>query len=386
MILIKNVDLYSPEKKGIKDIFIAGNKIVDIQDNITMDLENVKKIEGNNLIATPGLIDSHVHILGGGGEGGFHKRTPGIKLSNVLKAGVTTLVGCLGTDGIARSMESLVAKAKSLKHYGLSVYLYSGSYQLPPTTLTGDIMKDIMFIDEIIGAGEVAISDHRSSQPSFNELKKFVSNVRRAGILSDKCGIVNFHLGDSKKCLKPINNLVENTEIPITQFLPTHINRNPELFKEGIKFAKKGGYIDFTTSTTKKFLELGEVEAPLAIKKSLEAGVSINHLTMTSDGQGSLPEFDENGNLIGMSIGTSISLLKALKKAIIKYNISIENALKTVTLNPANILSLKKKGEIKINKDADIVLFNRDFTIKYVISNGSLMIKNSKILKKGIFE
>lgn len=386
MILIKNVDVYNPEKKGKKDIFIAGNKIVDIKDNINLDFKNLKKIEGSNLIATPGLIDSHVHILGGGGEGGFHKRTPDIKLSTIIKAGVTTLVGCLGTDGIARSMESLVAKAKSLKHYGLSVFLYSGSYQLPPTTLTDNIMKDIMFIDEIIGAGEIAISDHRSSQPSFNELKKFISNVRRAGILSNKCGIINFHLGDSKKGLEPIMNIVKETEIPITQFYPTHINRNPKLFKEGIEFAKKGGFIDFTTSTTKKFLELGEVEAPLAIKKSLNAGVGIEQLTMTSDGQGSLPDFDKNGNLVGLSIGTSISLLNSVIKAINKYDISIENAFKTVTLNPAKILKLNNKGEIKINKDADIVLFNKDFTIKYVISNGSLMIGNSKLLKKGIFE
>jgi len=283
-------------------------------------------------------------------------------------------------------MESLVAKAKGLKEEGVSAYVYSGSYRLPIGTLTDDVMKDLLFIEEIIGVGEIAISDHRSSQPSFEELSKLSADTRTAGILSNKAGILNVHLGDSEKGLKPILEVVENTEIPITQYLPTHINRNQRLFKEGIDYAKNGGYIDFTTSTTKQFIEAGEVEAPLAIKKALASGVSINQMTLSSDGQGSLPAFDNKGNFTGLEVGTSMSLYNAFKKAVKVYDVSMEDALMTITENPADILKLANKGEIKENLDADLVLLDDALNIKYVLAKGKIMLEDGTIINKGTFE
>lgn len=385
MILIKNVKTYKPKAIGKKDILIAGEKIIAIEDEINISYDEMKIINGENLIAVPGFIDSHVHILGGGGEGGFKTRTPELKLSDLINAGVTTVVGCLGTDGISRNMTSLVAKAKGLKEEGVSAYVYAGSYRVPITTLTDDIMKDIMFVEEIIGVGEIAISDHRSSQPSFHELCKLSANARTAGILSNKAGVLNVHLGDSKKGLAPLLKVVEETEIPITQFIPTHINRNERLFKEGLAYAKKGGYIDFTTSTTKQFIEDGEVEAALAIKKSLDAGVNPTQISLTSDGQGSLPAFDQEGNFDGLSVGTSISMFKAFKKSVLSYNVPLEKALMTVTKNPAHMLKLKNKGLISKDKDADILLLDENLDIKFVMARGKIL-KSDNIMTLGTFE
>lgn len=58
----------------------------------------------------PGFIDLHVHITGGGGEDGFSSRAPESRLTDFTTAGVTTAVGLLGTDGIARSLETLYAR------------------------------------------------------------------------------------------------------------------------------------------------------------------------------------------------------------------------------------------------------------------------------------
>ena len=96
-------------------------------------------VDGSSLILTPGFIDSHVHVLGGGGEGGFANRTPEATLEGLTKFGVTTVVGCLGTDGIGRDMCSLVAKTKGLNEQGMSAYCYTGSYQIPVHTLTDSI-------------------------------------------------------------------------------------------------------------------------------------------------------------------------------------------------------------------------------------------------------
>jgi beta-aspartyl-dipeptidase (metallo-type) len=386
MILIKNIEVYAPEKIGEKDVLITGNKIYKISNEISLNTNlKIKVIDGKNKILIPGFIDSHVHILGGGGEGGYKTRTPEITLTDLTKHGITTVIGCLGTDGTTRTMSNLIAKAKGLKEEGISCYIYTGSYQFPVKTLTQNIQDDIILIEEIIGVGELALSDHRSSHPSIEDLVKVASQARVGGILSNKAGIINIHLGDGKDNFSKILQVVENTEIPITQFLPTHCARNPKVFEEALKYAKKGGYIDFTTSTTHKFLENGETKCSKALKIALEKNIPIENITFTSDGQGSLPKFDSKGNFIGLDIGKSSSLYKEVKNAIIKENIPIEKAIKVITENPAKILKLKNKGTIEEKKDADIVILDKDLEINTVISMGKIMIENKKIKVKNTF-
>ncbi|PWJ88246.1 beta-aspartyl-dipeptidase (metallo-type) [Oceanotoga teriensis] len=386
MILIKNIEVYAPEKIGEKDVLITGNKIYKISNEISLNTNlKIKVIDGKNKILIPGFIDSHVHILGGGGEGGYKTRTPEITLTDLTKHGITTVIGCLGTDGTTRTMSNLIAKAKGLKEEGISCYIYTGSYQFPVKTLTQNIQDDIILIEEIIGVGELALSDHRSSHPSIEDLVKVASQARVGGILSNKAGIINIHLGDGKENFSKILQVVENTEIPITQFLPTHCTRNPKVFEEALKYAKKGGYIDFTTSTTHKFLENGETKCSKALKITLEKNIPIENITFTSDGQGSLPKFDSKGNFIGLDIGKSSSLYEEVKNAIIKENIPIEKAIKVITENPAKILKLKNKGTIEEQKDADIVILDKDLEINTVISMGKIMIENKKIKVKNTF-
>ena len=178
MKLIQNIDVYAPQHLGKKDVLIINDKIVKIKDagSICADgfLSEAEMINGEGLLLTPGFIDCHVHVLGGGGEGGFANRTPEATMEGLTKFGVTTVVGCLGTDGIGRDMCALVAKTKGLNEQGMSAYCYTGSYQIPVRTLTDSIVKDIMMIQEIIGTGEIAISDHRSSQPTFEEFVRVV--------------------------------------------------------------------------------------------------------------------------------------------------------------------------------------------------------------------
>ena len=256
--LIKNIDVYKPEYIGKKDILIIENKIATIEDHISVELNgfvNVQEIDSTGKIAVPGFIDSHVHILGGGGEGGFATRTPEANLTSLTTSGVTTVVGCLGTDGVARDMISLLAKARGLEDEGITTFIYTGSYRLPLKTITDNVIKDIMAVDKVIGIGEIAISDHRSSQPNFDEFIRVVADARVGGMLSGKAGIVNVHLGDGKRNIEMLERAIEETEIPITQFLPTHINRNKDLFEKCVEYAKKGGYIDFTGSDDPDFYE-----------------------------------------------------------------------------------------------------------------------------------
>lgn len=389
--IVRNADVYAPEHLGKKDILLIGNKIAAIENSINIDLNNfadVTVIDVAGKKAVPGFIDSHVHILGGGGEGGFSTRTPEITLSTLTTSGVTTVVGCLGTDGVARDMMSLLAKARGLDEEGITTFIYSGSYRLPIKTITGDIMKDIMAIDKIIGIGEIALSDHRSSQPSFDEFVKAVSEARVGGMLSGKAGIINIHLGDGKRQIEMLVKTVKDTEIPITQFLPTHVNRSKELFEKCVEYAKSGGYIDFTGSEDPDFWEEteGEVRFSKGLKRLLNEKVCLDNFTLSSDGQGSLPIFNEKKEFVGIGIGKSTCLIKAIKECVQKEEIPLQTALRAITCNPAKILKLKNKGKLQKDFDADVVILDEGLDVDYVFSKGKMMVENKKPIVLGVFE
>lgn len=387
--LIKNGEVYAPDYLGKKDILLAGDKIEAICENIPVpdNFVSIKVINASGMIVFPGLIDSHVHILGGGGEGGYKTRTPEIKLPDIIAGGTTTVVGCLGTDGVCRDMKALLAKARALEEEGITTYTYTGSYELPVHTITESCRTDIMLIDKIIGVGELALSDHRSSQPTFNDFIKVVAEARVAGMLSGKAGIVNVHLGDGKRRLQYLTDMAEKTEIPIKQVIPTHVNRSKSVFHAGIEFARLGGIIDFTTSYDTRYSDADEIEASSGLKLALENGIPIEQIQFSSDGQGSLPIFNEKKEYIGIGVGSAKSLYREVKTAIFNDGISVENALKVVTSNVAKNLKLTNKGSLEKGKDADIVIADKnDFNIQFVFAKGALMISEGKIIVKETFE
>lgn len=389
--IIRNADVYTPDHEGVRDVLLLGGKIAAVGCHISLDTHgcvDVNEIDANGKILLPGFIDSHVHIQGGGGEGGFSTRTPEATLSSITTAGVTTVVGCLGTDGTARDMLSLLAKARGLDEEGITTYIYAGSYRFPVKTITGEIMKDIMAIDKIIGIGEVAVSDHRSSQPTFEEFVRAVADARVGGMLSGKAGIIDIHLGDGKRKIDLIRRAVKETEIPITQFLPTHVNRNPELFEECVKYALEGGYIDFTGSDDPDFWEQtdGEVRFSKGLKKILEKGVCRDNFTISSDGQGSMPIFNEKKEYVGIGIGRSSCLIKAIKECVFREDIPLETAIRALTSNPARILKLKTKGRIEKGMDADICILDANLDVDTVIAKGRVMVADKKPVVFGVFE
>ena len=389
MKIIKNVNVYAPEKLGKKDILIAGGKICQISDNLDIpESWEVEVIGGEGLIATPGFIDSHVHILGGGGEGGFGNRTPEATLSGLTRWGITTVVGCLGTDGYGRDLTALIAKIKGLREQGITAYGYTGNYQIPVRTLTGSITQDIMVVDEFIGTGEIAISDHRSSQPTYDEFLRVCADTRIGGILSGKAGIINIHLGDSPRKMDMILRAIEETEIPSTQFLPTHVNRNAALFDQAVEYAKLGGTVDFTGNEDIDYWVTvsDEVRVCDGIKRMLDEGISSDLFTISSDGQGSLPLFSADGQFLGIGMGQSSCLLKEVRECVQRENIPLEIAIKAITANPARVLCLDTKGQIKEGYDADLCIMTEDLNIQTVIAKGQVMVKDGEPIVKGMFE
>jgi beta-aspartyl-dipeptidase (metallo-type) len=387
MLLLKNADLYTPAPAGRADVLLAGGRIVRIEPDIRVPESYCDTFDASGLIAVPGFVDGHVHMIGGGGEGGYATRTPELLLSDAIRGGVTTVVGCLGTDGVTRSLAGLLAKARGLEEEGISTFMYTGYYAVPVRTLTGSIERDLLLIDKVVGVGEVAISDHRSTQPTFDELARIAAEARRGGILSGKAGVVNVHMGDGRRGLSLIRRILDETEIPATQFVPTHMNRNPQLFEEGTAYAKAGGLVDFTTSSVPAFVAEGEVKCSAALRRMLEAGVATSQITFTSDGQGSLPAFDAQGRLCGLDVGRVTSLFAAVRDAVREERVPLDTALQVVTANPARILKLRGKGQLSAGGDADLVLLQPDtLEIHGVIAKGRWLMKGLDIVAKGTFE
>jgi len=372
MKLIRNAQVYSPTSLGIKDVLIAANKIIAIEDDLShMDNEFTEVIDASGQILTPGFVDSLVHITGGGGEGGYATRTAEMQVEEAFIGGVTTVIGALGTDAETRSLENLLAKAYGLEEQGLSAYCYTGSYHFPMVSITESVKRDIMLIEKFIGVGEVAIADHRSSQMSVTEMARVASEARVGGMLSGKKGIVSIHVGDEPAKLSKLTRVVEQSDIPISQFYPTHINRNKALLEAGFVFAKQGGNLDFTTSTTEQIIEQGETPAAKALAMALTQDIDISQLTMSSDGNASLPTFDEHGQLIELQVGRVSSLHQSMVDAVLVHQVPLALALASITKSPADILSLKYKGQIKVGNDADVNLLDATtLAIKHVIAKG----------------
>ncbi|MEX1222360.1 MAG: beta-aspartyl-peptidase [Idiomarina sp.] len=387
--LIKNAHVFAPNDCGVLNVLVGGGRILGLGTNLDISLSGcdsqmVTIVEANGQRLIPGLVDPLVHISGGGGEGGFHTRTPEMKLTEATLGGVTTVVAALGTDASSRSLTELLAKAYALRNEGISAYCYTGSYEVPVRTFSGSVRDDIMFIEAIIGVGEIAISDHRSSQPSVAELARIAADARVGGMLSGKSGIVLVHVGDGAKLLSPLHDVVANSEILPSQFYPTHINRTQALLDAGVEFAKAGGFIDLTTSTTEQLLAGGEIAAAKALSYALQQGVPVTQITMSSDGNASLPDFDKAGRLIGLQAGRVASLLESAAEAVAN-GLSIESVVRSVSTNAADILKLPHKGRIVTGADADLVLLDDNFKAQQVWGKGRLLVADYNACVSGHF-
>jgi beta-aspartyl-dipeptidase (metallo-type) len=385
--LIHGGEILSPLPLGKKEILILNNKIGAVCNpgDINITGLEIQKVDATGKFIVPGFLDSHVHILGGGGEGGPATRAPEINIEDIIASGVTTLIGCLGTDGTTRHMESLLTKAIALEIEGISTYIFTGSYQIPVVTITGSVRSDIALIDKIIGAGEIAISDHRSSQPSYEEFARLAAECRVGGMLGGKAGVLHCHLGAGSRKLEMLFRLIKETEIPITQVIPTHCNRNLPLLEDAIAYAKQGGYIDLTAGSDPG----SEDEVVLSISRTIQAcldkSLPLDRITISSDANGSLPVFDKEGNLIRLTVAHQKSLLKNFKFLVTEKILPIEKALRLFSTNPSNLYKLDHKGEIREGKDADLILLDQNYDLTGSFARGQQMMADGQFGVAGTF-
>lgn len=376
-ILIKNADVYAPEHLGTRDIFLAGGKIVAMAEKLDVTLPDLEVIDAAGYIVAPGLVDQHIHITGGGGEGGWHSRCPELVFSELVKAGVTTFLGVSGTDSMTRSVENLLAKVRGLKNEGASGWMWTSNYAYPVTTITKDVRTDMLAIPEVLGV-KIALGDHRSSFPNQHEIMQILADVRVSGMLTGKTGFLHVHLGDFPYSFDIFDECVAQG-MPIKHIRPTHVARHPEVFRRACEFAKKGGFIDITTGGGNYMGSAAD-----AVRAALAADVPFDRITLSSDGHGSMPRFNEAGEMVGLGIGSIMCDIETLRE--LKDELGVEKALTPMTKTVAGALGLETKGGIAVGKDADLLFLTKDLDIDWVFMMGKVAMRKGEVVMKGAFE
>ncbi|QCT20189.1 beta-aspartyl-peptidase [Jejubacter calystegiae] len=383
--LIQNARLLTPEGSRQSSLLMGAGKILAIAPDLLPPRQlQCRMVDARGHWVVPGIIDQHVHLTGGGGEAGFHTRTPEVMLSQLLKAGITGVMGLLGTDGMTRHVASLFAKTMGLRNEGISAWMLTGSYEVPTITITGSVRDDIAFIEPVLGV-KTAISDHRASQPTIEELIRIATQARSAALLTQKPGLVVMHMGNASSALAPLEEVLARSDVPAGHFLPTHVNRQRHLLEYGIRLARTQGVnLDITSGISPVSGARGAVKPSDAVLEAQEQGVSLSQLTLSSDGNGSIPAFDKQGNVCGLTVAGFSSLLDEARD--LSQRLTLEQAWPLLSSNVAHRLKLSHKGHIALGYDADLLMLDDAFDVERLWAGGRLMVDNGQPCVRGTFE
>lgn len=339
MLIVENGDVFSPAPRGRVTIAIAGGRIEKLGavDATSFDPE---VLDASGCIVVPGLIDPHIHLIGGSGEKGFASASAPISAQELLAAGITTVVGLLGTDTTTKTLPALLAKVKELREQGLNAWMWTGGYDA--RSLTGRIRDDIVLIDEIVGAGEIAIADRRGMHYKARALARLATDCYVAGTLTGKAGVLHLHTGELSERLSILDELLD-LGVPAAALHPTHVNRNEELLAEAAELTQRGVAVD-----------LDVVEEDLV--RWLRA-------------------FDGDRSLLTIStdspIGRPAALLEQIRAVVREEVLPMEAALALATSNTARVLKLQDVGEIAEGKRADLLVLDaQSLALRHVIAGG----------------
>jgi beta-aspartyl-dipeptidase (metallo-type) len=359
---VQNGEVFTPEPAAKISVLIAGDKIAQLG---TIDVRAIEAaglqaevLDATDAFVFPGLIDPHEHLIGGSGEAGFATLTPEIQLQELVRGGITTAVGCLGVDTTTRTMPALLAKAKGLTAEGLSAYIYTGGYNVPPVTLTGSVRSDMLLVQEVIGAGETAIADLRSTNPQVVELARLVGDAYVGGILSGKAGVTHFHVGPRQGRLTMICELLDRYDVHPESVYLTHIERSPELMDEAAALSACGVMVDIDTV---------DEDLPHSLAYFIKSGGKLANLTASSDAAINSPE----------------TLTSQLFRSMSDSVASIEQCLRLVTSNTARVLQLNQKGTLRVGSDADLIVVERsNWHLRHVVARGKVMMRDGRVVVK----
>jgi beta-aspartyl-dipeptidase (metallo-type) len=361
LVLVEHGAVYAPEPHGVQPVLLLGGRVAavgGVDGGAARRMgPRCEVIDASGCLVLPGLVDPHQHLLGAGGEEGFGTREPEVTADEVLRAGMTTVVGCLGTDTTTRPLVGLLGKVRELTARGLTAFLHTGGFAVPPVTLMGRVEDDIALVPEVVGVGELALSDDRSYEPTMDELARLVSAAMVGGRVGGKAGVVHFHVGGHERRLRKLHRLLDDFSVPARQLYPTHCNRSPALMDDAVALAKRGAYVDVDTI---------DEELPRWLRYYRERGGPLNRFTASSDAH--------------TPGGAPAKVHAGLVACVREAGLPLEEVLRAATSNPADALGLRRKGRLAEGMDADLVVVDADtLAVRHVVAGGRVLLRDGRV-------
>ena len=392
--IIRCGQVLAPDALGARDVVIAGERIVAVADpGVEITGLDVEVLDLRALTVAPGFIDNHVHVLGGGGGLGFASRAPELQTSQLTRAGITTVIGMLGFDATSKDMRALIAKTKAFREDGISAWALTGAtLEHPVPTLTGRIRDDIAFVEEIIGVGEISVSElgyaYDSNGPGAQYIAEAATGGLLAGRLARKRGYLCLQVPPYHGAgLKPLMTMLERTGLPIAQLLPSHVNQTDVYMADAIAWAKRGGLVDVGANYSPENNFSRATPPAKAIARLREAGVPLAHILLSSDGNGAPPKEEQREGQPAVANYMPVGALHSVwRRLIVEERLAPTDALRVVTSNVANATGLTQKGRIAAGLDADLVAFDDDWQLHTVIARGRVMVSDGEPIVRGMFD
>ena len=200
--LLKHAKIYAPAPMGVQDVLVVGEKICRIAPVIEgyEGLPEVEVFDLEGRILAPAIwISTSISPAAAGNKA----RLPAcLRASSAClwRMALRRWWGCWVLM-VSRAALKIWCKARALtEDYRLRLdqrLWLSADYH------DRSVEKDIMMVPPIIGV-KVAVSDHRSFQPTGEELIRLATAARRAGLLSCNPGLVTMHMGSGQGGLDPV--------------------------------------------------------------------------------------------------------------------------------------------------------------------------------------
>jgi beta-aspartyl-dipeptidase (metallo-type) len=274
---------------------------------------------------------------------------PEVCAEELFAAGITTSIGCLGTDVTTRHLTTLLAKTRQLEADGLSAYMLTGGFTVPPKTITGSVGDDVIVVDKVIGVGEVAISDRRACDPTLAELARVATQAYRGGCISGKAGRTLFHLGDGKRRLQVVGDLLDQHDVEPSSLVVDHVNRSSGHIQDAVQLARRGVHVCMDTV---------DGDLPRWLGAYRDNGGPADKLSVCSDAH---------------TAGGDVAKLPQALSRSVREGFPLSEVLAAFTSNTADAWKLGHKGRIAPGQDADLVFLDAgSLCISHVIARGEL--------------
>jgi N-acetylglucosamine-6-phosphate deacetylase len=356
-------------------MIVENGIIKDVGPKTKLKRRNLEILDFKDHIIAPGFIDIHIHGI----AGGYTMDAKIESIEKMVKAlalhGVTSFLPTLepaSIEVLKKALETIIlAKEKNIgaKIAGinlegpfLNIEKAGGvkkEYLRPPSikefdelyefshktikiiTIAPELPKGIEFIRYASSLGIVVSIGHTNAtyKEAIEAIKNGASHVTH---------LFNAMRGLHHREPGVIGAVLENPNVTV-ELICDLIHLHPSIIRLVYQIKPIESIITVTDSVF--------ADMPEGIQKIWEWEIIIkNNMAILPD---------------GTLVGSVLTLDKALRNLVFKIGIPIENALQTMTINPAKIIRLDKKiGSIEKGKLADFIVMDEKLNIKKTFING----------------